>query len=230
MKNAHERFGKLAYLRRTEKTATNIRVLLDAFVGEDGRKAHLVSIVGGDVEVGALAAAFASGDPFTVIDPEGAETIVGLGEKPLCFRGSIAIEGRKRPLRHLVACSQELANPMTNGRLLLMSDDPVFLWSSLVSHYGLPATPEWGTWMIAQLQARKRIQPLCGFGYSGVAIKAMRKELLVLLRKGLRRKQLSFPVGNGAVTWPEIRLIKNSTKEQLAAARERGGQDVAPAA
>ena len=32
MKNAHERFGKLAYQRRTEKTATNIRVFLDAFV------------------------------------------------------------------------------------------------------------------------------------------------------------------------------------------------------
>ena len=38
MKNAHERFGKLAYVRRTEKTATNIRVLLDAFVGEGWRK------------------------------------------------------------------------------------------------------------------------------------------------------------------------------------------------
>ena len=85
MKNAHERFGKLAYLRRTEKTATNIRVLLDAFVGEDGGKAHLVSVVGGDVEVGALAAAFASGDPFTVIDPEGAETIVGSGKSQCVF-------------------------------------------------------------------------------------------------------------------------------------------------
>ena len=35
MKNAHERFGRLAYQRRTEKTATNIRVFLDAFVGEE---------------------------------------------------------------------------------------------------------------------------------------------------------------------------------------------------
>lgn len=40
MKNAHERFGKLAYVRRTEKTATNIRVLLYAFVGEERGKAH----------------------------------------------------------------------------------------------------------------------------------------------------------------------------------------------
>lgn len=49
MKNAHLRFGKLAYGLRTEKTATNIRVLLDAFVGEERGKARLVSVVGGDM-------------------------------------------------------------------------------------------------------------------------------------------------------------------------------------
>ena len=30
MKNAHERLGKLLYRRQTEKTATNLRVFLDA--------------------------------------------------------------------------------------------------------------------------------------------------------------------------------------------------------
>ena len=69
MKNAHERFGKLVYRRRSEKTATNLRVFLDAFVGEDQGKAHLVSVLGGDVEIGAIAAAFANGDSFTVVDP-----------------------------------------------------------------------------------------------------------------------------------------------------------------
>jgi hypothetical protein len=145
MKNAHERFGKLVYRRRTEKTATNLRVFLDAFVGEDRGKAHLVSVVGGDVEIGALAAAFANDDSFTVEDPHGVESIVSLGEKPLCFRGSIVVPGRKRPLRHLVSCSQELADSTCDGKLLLTSDDHSFIWSSLVRHYGLPATPEWGT-------------------------------------------------------------------------------------
>src|SRR6266550_3232628 len=49
-------------------------------------------------EIGAIAAAFGNGDMFTVIDPNGAETLVALGEKPLLFRGSIAVAGRKRPL------------------------------------------------------------------------------------------------------------------------------------
>ena len=181
-------------------------------MGEERGKAHLVSVVGGDVEIGALAAAFASGDSFTVEDPYGAESIVSLGEKPLCFRSSIVVHARKRPLRHLVSCSQELADTTTDGKLLLISDDHSFIWSSLVRHYGLPATPEWGPWLIAQLHQQKRIQPLLGFGYAGVAVKAKRKVLLALLRKGLRSKRLTFPSQNGAVEWPEIHLIKNTAQ------------------
>jgi len=152
VKNAHERFGRLLYRRQTEKTATNLRVFLDAFVGEEQGKAHLVSVVGGDVEIVALAAAFANGDSFMVMDPCGKESIVSLGEKPLRFRGSITVSGRKRPLRHLVSCSQELADNIAGGKLVLVSDAQLFIWSSLVCHYGLPATPEWGPWMISQLQ------------------------------------------------------------------------------
>ena len=111
-------------------------------------------------------------------------------------------------LRHLVSCSQELADNTANGKLLLVSDDQLFIWSSLVCHYGLPATPDWGPWLISQLQQQKRIQPLPGFGYAGVAVKAKRKELLALLRKGLRTRQLTFPRLNGAVEWPEGRLAK----------------------
>ena len=212
MKNAHERFGTLLYRRRTEKTATNIRVSLDAFVGEEQGKAHLVSVVGGDVEIGALAAAFANGDSFSVMDPYGAESMVSLGEKPICFRGSISLSGRKRPLRHLVSCSQELADTTSDGKLLLVSDDHLFIWSSLVCHYGLPATPEWGPWIIAQLQQQKRIQLLPGFGYPGVVVKAKRKELLALLRRGLRTHQLTFPLANGPVEWPEVGLAKRAVQ------------------
>jgi hypothetical protein len=210
MKNAHERFGRLLYRRQTEKTATNLRVFLDAFVGEEQGKAHLVSVVGGDVEIGALAAAFANGDSFSVIDPCGNESIVSLGEKPLCFRGSITVPGRKRPLRHLVSCSQELADNTSDGKLLLVSDDQLFIWSSLVCHYGLPATPEWGSWMISQLRQQKRIQQLPSFGYTGVAVKAKRKELLAFLRRGLRTHQLAFPPVNGPVEWPEVCLLKEA--------------------
>jgi hypothetical protein len=208
MKNAHERFGRLVYQRRSEKTNTNIRVLLDAFVGEGERKAHLVSVIGGDVEIGALAAAFASGDHFTAIDPQKHEVTTSLGDKPVCFRGSITVPRRKRPLRHLVCCSQELTDTNADGRLLLLSDEEGFIWSSLVRHHGLPATPEWGPWIIRQLIKQKRIHDLDGFGYHGVSITATRKHLLGLLSKGLRSRQLRFPPENRAVLWPELQLVK----------------------
>lgn len=208
MKNAHQRFGKLAYVRRTEKTSTNIRLHLNAFIGEDRGKAHFVSVIGGDVEIGAIAAAFGNGDLFTVVDPALAESIVSLGDKPLLFRGSIFVAGRKRPLRHLVACSQELAATSSDGKLLLMSNDDMFIWSSLVSHYGLSATPEWGSWVLAELRSQKRVHPLTGFGYQSVAITATRKQLLALLSRGLRSRQLHFPSQNGPVEWPIIQLAR----------------------
>jgi hypothetical protein len=77
-----------------------------------------------------------------------------------------------------------------------------------VRHYGLPATPAWGPWVVAQLRQQKRVQDLPSFGYSGVAVKATRKELLALLRRGLRGKNLRFPECNGAVEWPEIQITK----------------------
>jgi len=208
MKNAYQRFGRLVYVRRTEKASTNIRLDVDAFIGEERGKAHFVSVVGGDIEIGAIAAAFGNGDMFTVMDPARVENIVALGEKPLLFRGSIAVAGRKRPLRHLVACSQELAGTTADGKLLLASDGETFIWSSLVSHYGLPATPEWGPWMLGELRSQKRLHALFGFGYRGVAISATRKQLLALLSRGLRTRNLRFPPQNGPVEWPRIQLAK----------------------
>src|SRR5204862_6957934 len=89
-------------------------------------------------EIGAIAAALGNADMFTVIDPNGAETLLALGEKPLLFRGSIAVAGRKRQLRHLVACSQELAATSSDGKLLPGNDEHTFIGSELVTHNGIP--------------------------------------------------------------------------------------------
>ena len=96
-----------------------------------------------------------------------------------------------------------------------MNDDETFIWLSLVQHYGLPALPDWGGWVISQLHRDKRVRPLLGFGYEGVAVGVTRKQLLMLLRKGLRSKQLLFPPCNAPIEWPEIRLIKATVKGPL---------------
>jgi hypothetical protein len=200
MKNAHERFGELVYVRRSEKTQTHIRVHLSAWIGEEN-KAHLISVIAGDTEIGALTAAFASHDPFTIINTDGVERIVSLGDAPTCFRSSIVLSGRKRPLRHLIALSKEMIGHEQQDRLLLVSDESGFVWSSLVVHFGLPALPTWAGWFLGELYRRKRIQKFGGFGYSAVAVKTNRRELLKLLERGLRAGKLAFPTENGPIHW-----------------------------
>jgi len=54
------------------------------------------------------------------------------------------------------------------------------------------------------------MQSLAGFGYAGVLVKAKRKELLALLRRGLHTHQLRFTLANGPVEWPAIGLAKRA--------------------
>ena len=72
----------------------------------------------------------------------------------------------------------------------------------------------WGSWVIAQLEQQKRIQPLSGFGFAGVAVKATRKHLLAVLSKGLRNRRIAFPDQNGPVEWPVIQLTKRPTESE----------------
>jgi hypothetical protein len=112
MKNAHERFGVLEYTKRMKDTTTRIRLRLDRFIGEveEGKngEAHLISVLGGDSDVGAIWAAVIEQNLFTVEAPGIEPVTASLGEDPQCFRGTITIAGRK-PIRHLVAISAELA-------------------------------------------------------------------------------------------------------------------------
>jgi hypothetical protein len=82
---------------------TRKRLRLDQFIGEveDGRngKAHLISLLRGDSDVGAIWAAVIEQNPFTVEAPGIEPLIACLGEDTQYFRRTITIAGRK-PIRH----------------------------------------------------------------------------------------------------------------------------------
>src|SRR5690349_5642587 len=115
MQNAHERFGMLEFIKRTKDSTTRVRVHIDGAVLEipkDERsqaRAHLISMIGGDSEIGALWAAVTEGALFQIQVPGRAAIAASLGSAAQCFRGSVMVPGRKRPVRHLVAVSAELA-------------------------------------------------------------------------------------------------------------------------
>lgn len=92
---------------------------MDHFVGEIERqgngKAHLLSALGSDSDVGAVWAGVNEHSAFTV-EATGSDPItVALGEDAQCFRGTISIAGRK-PIRHLIAVSADVAKNECGGR------------------------------------------------------------------------------------------------------------------
>lgn len=62
-------------------------------------------MVGGEAEIGALWAAVTEGALFHIQLPGLTRIAASLGLEAQCFRGSVAVPGRKRPARHLLVLS-----------------------------------------------------------------------------------------------------------------------------
>ena len=209
MKNAHERFGVLEYTKRMKDTTTRIRLRLDRFIGEveDDRngKAHLISVLGGDSDVGAIWAAVIEQNLFTVEGARFDPLTTSLGEDAQCFRGTITIAGRK-PIRHLVAISAELAKTRPGAdpqgrRTILCDNDPTFVLYRIAQRFGLPVVPEWAAWFNDELNRRGAIKLLIGMGCSPVLVSGTKKLFLKWIRRALRQKRIEVPDRNGPVRW-----------------------------
>jgi hypothetical protein len=212
MQNAHERFGTLEFTKRTKDTTTRVRVHVDRAVLEaakDERRqasAHLISMIGGDSEIGALWAAITEGAVFQIQLPGRAAIVTSLGPEAQCFRGSLMVPGRKRPARHLVAVSAELANTKPGAdregaRTILCDDDPVFVLYRVVYRYGVPGVPEWAPWFMRELNQRKAITPLFGLGCSPVLVRGSKQTFLKWIGRALRQRLIRIPEENGSISW-----------------------------
>ena len=210
MKNAHLRMGHLEYRRTTKETVTQIRVPMDRLIAETGQRgssrAHLISVFGNDQEIAAIAAALAEPSWFKVLGPGLASMNVSLGERASVFRASASLPGRKRPLRHLVALSEELVARHTAGdrsvrRTILCDDRPEFMLHRLSVQFGLPAVPEWSGWFGAELRRIGAVEQLIGFGCSPIAVKGTKKRFLALLSGGLKRRRIELPVTDSVSAW-----------------------------
>jgi len=209
MKNAHERFGVLEYTKRMKDTTTRIRLRLDRFIGEveDGKngKAHLISVLGTDSDVGAIWAAVIEQNLFTVEAPGIEPVTATLGEDAHCFRGTITIAGRK-PIRHLVAISAELGKTRPGAdpqgrRTILCDNNPPFVLYRISQRFGLPVVPEWASWFNEEINRRGAIKPLIGLGCSPVLVSGTKKLFLKWIRSALRQKRIEVPGCNGPVPW-----------------------------
>ncbi len=212
MQNAHERFGTLEFTKRTKDTTTRVRVYVDRVVLELAKNeqrqagAHLISMIGGDAEIGALWAAVTEAAMFHIHLPGGPGIAASLGLEAQCFRGSVAVPGRKRPARHLVAVSAELAKTKRGAdregtRTILCDDDPVFVLYRVASRYGLPVAPEWSKWFMRELNQRKAITPLLGLGCSPVLVRGNKQTFLKWIGRALSKRLIRIPEENGSISW-----------------------------
>lgn len=238
MRNAHERFGVLEYTKRMKDTTTHIRLRLDRFIGEKegerSARAHLISVLGGDSDIGAIAAAIHEQSLFTVSGPGIEPVTATLGEGAQCFRGSINVAGRK-PIRHLVAISAEMTQTRPGAdpegkRTILCDDDPVFVLYRVAQRFGLPVVPEWAGWFKEELSRRAAIQPLVGLGCSPVLVSGTKKQFLKWIGRALARKRIRFPERNGPVTWTlannffQLSDVDSEDKSSLRTANEGRAQ------
>jgi len=212
MQNAHERFGTLEFTKRMKDTTTRVRVYIDRVVLETAKDergqavAHLVSMIGGDAEIGALSAAVTEGASLHVQLPGGTPIVASLGLDAQWFRGRVAVSGRKRPARHLVAVSAELAKTKPGAdregaRTILCDDDPVFVLYRVASRYGLPVASEWAPWFMRELNQRKAITPLLGLGCLPVLVRGNKQTFLRWIGRALRERLIRIPAENGSISW-----------------------------
>lgn len=207
MENAHLRLGLLEYVRMTEKASTRIRVRTDRYMGED-RQAHLLSVFGNDADVGAITAAVYEKATFTLTFPDGTTKDVTLGEHASCYKGAVTLPGRKHPVRHLLAVSEELHTNGSAGRTLLLRYRREEAWATLVSFLGLPADPAWADYVLGYVERKKRVEEIDGIGCEPVVISATTEEMVEWVGEGLRSQVLSFPVDRGPIVWPRCSLAQ----------------------
>ena len=201
MENAHLRLGLLEYVRMTEKAHTRIRLRVDRYMGED-RKAHLLSVFGNDSDVGAITAAVHEKATFSLTLPDGRTKDVTLGEHASCYRGAVTLPGRKHPIRHLLAVSEELHTNGTAGRTLLLRYRREEAWATLVSFLGLPADPSWADYVLGIVERKKRIEEIDGIGCEPVLVSVTTEEMLEWIGEALHSGPLAFPSEAGPVPWP----------------------------
>jgi hypothetical protein len=219
MQNAHLRLGRLEYVGQTEVTNTCVSLYVDRYVG-DGEQAQLLSVIGGDAEVGAIRAAIYEEHAFRVTFPNGTNKTVKLGPDANCYNGSLSI-GPKRTIRHLIAVSAAFQANGSAGVTYLMHLDvetKELAWATVVSLLGVPADPRWGEIILGGMRGDKLIRRLDGIGCNPAIILGTRQDMMDRVGEALRTGLLAFPDRNGPILWPRFDIRKTLASAGRAAA------------
>jgi hypothetical protein len=205
MKNGHLRFLPVTFYQKRRDYSTRITAFCDRYAGNEN-KTHLLSLIASDSVMAAFTAALSEDLSFNICLPGMDEQSISLGTNAFTWKASIPMPGRKQPLRHVIALSEELHSNNTETGVFILDSQNDIAWAVLVSKLGLPACPAWGDYLMARLREEKRIENLTGYNCSPVRICAIRDELLTWIGDGVRLGFLGLPAENGPIQWPNYSL------------------------
>ena len=166
-------------------------------------------MIGGDTQIAAVSAAISLGDRFMVEGPGVQPIRVCLERNAQCFKGSVQLSGRKKPLRHLIALSEEFASSNISAgseRTLLASSENRFIWASLAHIHGIPGMPDWADWFAGELETHKAIIRALGIGCAPVLVKGEKEQFLSWLSWGVESGAINLPAETGSIRWPGLSL------------------------
>ncbi len=126
-----------------------------------------------------------------------------------CFKGSIQVPGRKKPLRHLIGISEEFASgnvSSNSGRTLLGGSDKQFVWASIAHIFGIPGVPEWADWFAEELKTHHATSQILGIGCDPVMVKGTKEQFLDWLSWGVESEAIRLPAKLGSIQWPKLSL------------------------
>jgi hypothetical protein len=117
--------------------------------------------------------------------------------------------GRKKPLRHLIGISEELASgnmPITSGKTVLAGSGKQFVWASIAHMFGIPGIPEWADWFAGELKTHRVMTHALGIGCDPVIIKGTKGQFLDWLGWAVESGAVRFPKAAGPISWPPMNL------------------------
>ncbi|MGA9510730.1 MAG: hypothetical protein WBV55_19060 [Candidatus Sulfotelmatobacter sp.] len=202
-------------MKSTEKTTSSIKLRLDRFIGEvlpnppRQAKAHLISVIGGEHRLRRSERPSPWETSSWSRGPDLQPMRVCLERNPQCFKGSVQLAGRKKPLRHLIALSEDFASSnvsASSGRTLLASSENGFIWASIAHIHGIPGVPDWAEWFAEELNTHRAIMPALGIGCDPVIVHGEKEQLLDWLRWGVESEAIRFPAETGSIHRPSLGL------------------------
>jgi len=175
-----------------------------AISGRD-RQAHLLSVFGNDSDVGAITAAVHEKAAFNLIFPDGTVKDVTLGEHASCDKGAVTLPGRKHPVRHLLAVSQELHTMVARDGRSCCDYRREEAWATLVSFLGLPADPAWAEHILGIVEGKERgSRRLMASDASLFLFRRPPRKCLSGSGMACVSRVLSFPGEERTIVWPRF--------------------------